>query len=143
VTTVLAQPRLRWWEGVGSPGIGGYVLADLAAVAVLALSLPLTGDLPDDLGTYLGGVTLVGIFGFIYSIPLALVGIPIVHFCCLRVRSQALHVLAAGLVGVGAAVVPLAVWSGELVLLPALYLGLATAVGRAAVIPLALARRPS
>ena len=30
----------------------------------------------------------MAVYAFFYSIPLALVGIPIVHFCCLRVRTR-------------------------------------------------------
>ena len=138
-TTQITEEHLRWWEGVGSPGIGGYVLADLAAVATLALALPAFSDPSGGVGGYLGLMVLVAFFGLFYSIPLAVVGIPIVHFCCLRVRSQAVHVLAAGLVGVAVGTVPFALTGGGVDLVPGLVLGLTTAVGRAAVIPLALA----
>jgi hypothetical protein len=141
VSAQLVQPRQRWWEGVGSPGIVGYLLADLVAVAAVALVLPAVSDFSGGIGGYLSGVVLVGIFASLYSIPLAAVGIPIVHFCCLRVRSQWVHVMAAGLVGFAAAVVPVALLGGDLDMLPGLVLGAATAIGRAAVIPLALERR--
>src|SRR6185312_15632048 len=108
------EERLRQWEGVGSPGIGGYVLADLAAVAALAVLLPSVDATVADFGDYLTGIAFVGVFAFFYSIPLALIGIPIVHFCCLRVRNQAVHVLAAGLVGIAVITVPVLVLSGEL-----------------------------
>jgi hypothetical protein len=140
MTTQVTEERLSPWEGVGSPGIGGYVLADVAAVAALAVLLPSVDATVADLGDYLAGVALVGFYAFFYSIPLALVGIPIVHFCCLRVRNQAVHVLAAGLVGTAMITLPVLVLSGELSG-AGLYLGAATAIGRAAVIPLALARR--
>jgi hypothetical protein len=138
------EQRLPWWQGVGSPGIGGYVLADLAAVATLAVLLPLTGGFESGVAAYVSVVLLVGFFALFYSIPLALVGIPIVHFACLRVRNQAVHVLAAGVVGVAVADVASALGTGDAESWAGgLYLGVATAIGRAAVIPLALARRPS
>jgi hypothetical protein len=140
-TTELAPPVTAWWQGVGSPGIAGYFLADLVAVGAMAVALPLSGDFSGGLGEYLSGVVVVGVFAFIYSVPLAAVGIPIVHVSCLRVRSQAVHVLAAGLVGVAAAMVPLALTGGGLDIVPGLYLGAATAIGRAVVIPMARSRR--
>ena len=138
------EGRVPWWHGVGSPGIGGYVLADLASVAALAVMLPLEDVTSGGLGGYLAGVVFVGLFGFFYSIPLALVGIPIVHFSTLRVRNQAVHVLAAGLVGFLASVVSAVVFGGLANIGDSwgfgLLLGCATAIGRAAVIPLARRR---
>jgi hypothetical protein len=77
VSAQLVLPRRPWWEGVGSPGIGGYVLADLAAVAAVALVLPATSDFSGGIGGYLSGVVLVGFFAFFYSIPLAAAVIPL------------------------------------------------------------------
>lgn len=139
MSTVATQAPLRWWEGVGSPGVGGYVLANFASVAALAVLLPSVDATMADFGDYLTGVAIVAVYAFFFSIPLALIGIPIVHFCCLRVRNQAVHVLAAGVVGVAVITLPVLVLSGELEG-AGLYLGVATAIGRAAVIPLALAR---
>jgi hypothetical protein len=138
-----APARLEWWEGDGSPGVLGYVLADLKAVGALALVMPLFSGFSDGFLAYPIEFVVVGFFAFLYSIPLAAVGIPVVHFSCLRVRSQAVHVLAAGLVGVAAGVVPIVALGGGLDLVPGLFLGAATAVGRAVVIPMALARRKS
>ena len=63
MSTVATQAPPRWWEGVGSPGVGGYVLSDLAAVAALAVDLPpvLSGDVEDwPAGLCLGAATAIG-----------------------------------------------------------------------------------
>ncbi len=141
MTAVATEAPPQWWQGVGSPGVAGYIVADLVAVGALALLLPL--GVSPDVADYGVGVMVVLIWGGLGSIPLALIGCPVVHSCCLRVRSQAVHVLAAGLVGFWIVVLPIGVSSGDWLAPEGLFLGTATALGRAAVIPLARARMRS
>lgn len=96
---------------------------------------PLTaGELLEIPGIMLEWAILVGAF----AMPTAPVGVLVVHLACERFDAQWIHVLASGLVGTGAVVTvsvlllggPFEFW--EL----ALGVGLCTALGRAAVIPM-------
>ena len=88
-------------------------------------------------GFYVAFVVVASIYGS----PAAGLGCLVVHFLCLRVRSQVVHVAAAALVGVAAG------WAYGTVLFDGYWeqlwwqLGIATAIGRAVVIPLARRRR--
>ena len=147
------QVRRRWWHGAGSPGFWGYVVAVVVSAGVLGV-VTLLGALPDvirgdgseDLLVLPLGAVLVAMFALIYAVPLAPPGVLLVHLLCLRVRHQVVHVLAAGLAGAGAALVWVgAVDAGSPGWFP-FQLAVATACGRAAVVPLArrrqAARRP-
>ncbi len=127
-----------WWHGVGSPGVPGYVLAVAVSDLVFALLLPGQALLDGDLQGYAFVALLAAVFSVPYCIPLAVPGVLLVHLVCLRVTSQVVHVVTAGLVGATAGWV---LWAGVLgetgfpLLAPAI--ATATAVGRAAVIPMA------
>ena len=136
---------------MGSPGVGGYVLAVAVSACALGVVL-LIGALPEALGDEGGedllilptGVLVVTLYALFFAVPLAPPGVLLVHLLCLRVRHQAVHVLAAGLAGAAAALV----WvrtsgvGGDPGWFP-LQLAVATACGRAAVVPLARRRRAS
>ena len=125
-----------WWRGVGSPGVPGYVLAVALSDLVFALLLPGEALLEGDLQGYLFVALLAAVFSVPYCIPFAVPGVLLVHFVCLRVTSQAVHVVTAGLVGAMAGWVLWTLVLGETGFpLLALAIGFATLVGRAAVIP--------
>lgn len=143
---VARDDRLRWWEGSGSPGVGGYVLAVVASALALG-PVVVVSMLPDalrgteDPSSLLGGLVLITLFSLVLSVPVAPAGVLLTHLLCLRVRHQGVHVLAAGLAGVLTVLVwEWAVDPGGLDRFP-LLLGIATACGRAAVVPLARRRR--
>ena len=122
-----------------TPGIGGYLLAWLVSVLVFTAVLEVGLDDPVDNG-FTDFVVLAWGVG-IYSLPFALVGIPVVHFLGRSVRAQSVHVLAAGAVGWAClGLLPLLAGEPE-----AAVLGLAlagpTALGRLAVVPLVWDRR--
>lgn len=137
------------FHGVGSPGIGGYVLAWLASAVALPLVLGSTVLVPGGALTSMSATDVIPTLGFavvfmtvaaVYGAPAALVGCLVVHFVCLRVGSQAVHVAAAGATGMGAGWVYdtwlfQGSWDGLW-----LQLAVATAIGRAVVIPLARRR---
>ena len=128
-----------WWSG-GSPGIGGYVLAVVASAGVLALLFPV-GTLLDEPVGYPVLVALVFAYGLAYSLPVAVPGCLLVHLVCLRVEAQWVHVLAAGVAGLLAgALAPARLFGGDWPWLGPL-LGLATTIGRTAVVPLAGTRQ--
>ena len=143
---VARDERLRWWEGSGSPGVGGYVLAVVASAPALGLVLaasmvPGVVDGSESPGSLLGGLVLVTLFALMYAVPVAPAGVLVVHLLCLRVRHQGVHVLAAGLAGAVAALVwEVTLGAATLDRFP-WALGIATACGRAAVVPLARRRR--
>ena len=137
------------FRGVGSPGIGGYFLAWLASASALPLMLFLAVLLPGGERVSLSVTGVIPALGFalvfamaaaIYGAPAALVGCLTVHLLCLRIRSQAVHVAAAAAMGVVTG------WSYDAWLFQGswdwlwLQLGIATAIGRAVVIPLARRR---
>lgn len=135
MTQAPVEPRLRWWEGVASPGPLGYALALLLSapfLAALATALEMLGeqvpgDPPDAGGTFLG----VLLFGWVFTLLIGPPGVLAVHLVTLRVRAQWAHVLVTALVGLAAGL--LVVQAAEpLVAL----LALAVAAARAAVVPL-------
>jgi len=147
--TVPARSRAHPLRGAGAPGLGGYVLAVLASAVCLGLVLGVAEVIaesetlafaPEDL-IYVVLLPLgVAALAVIYGLPAALLGCLVVHLVCLRVPLQGVHVAMAGLAGVAAGVV----YGG--VLFDGFYglwlpLGIATMVGRAAVIPLVRGRR--
>ncbi|GAB3990886.1 hypothetical protein [Nocardioides marmoraquaticus] len=127
-----SSPPPRWWEGVASPGPLGYALAVLVSVvalAVLAAVVEATyAEAASDPASVLVGVAL---FGTVLALGIAPPGVLAVHLVTLRVRSQAVHVLVTGVVGLVAGLVVVR----DLEPLVAL-LAVATAVGRATVVPL-------
>jgi hypothetical protein len=128
-----------------TPGLAGYWLAVLVSIGVTALSIAVQ-SLPGD---GLGGAAAVLIVGTLYvtifAIPTAPIGVLLVHFACRRVQDQRVHVLVAGLAGILTGVVfglLIDVGSGVLEMWSfTLTLGIATATGRAVVIPLVPAVR--
>ena len=137
---------LRWWQGVASPGVGGYLLAVVVSAAAVGLGagasmVPDAFSGREDPGSLLTGSLLVGVVALLFAVPLAPAGVLLVHLACLRVRHQAVHVLAAGVAGAVTALVwGWVVDTGEVGGF-ALGLGAATACGRAAVAPLARRRQ--
>jgi hypothetical protein len=143
----IVSPAFR---GVGSPGVGGYVLAWLASAVALPLVLLLGVLLPGGERASLSVTEVIPTLGFalvfamaaaVYGAPAALVGCLVVHLVCLRVDSQAVHVAAAAAAGLVTG------WGYDTWLFQGswdwlwLQLGIATAVGRAVVIPLVRRRR--
>lgn len=140
--------RPSWWEGVGSPGVGGYVLAYVASAVALIVVSVLGGILEgganlsiDELASGVGVLVVGTIYALVFGAPAAVIGCFVVHLVCLRVVEQPVHVLVAGLAGAVAGVAyELILFSGSFSGGLWILLGLATAIGRAAVIPLARAR---
>lgn len=150
-TTVPAGSTGHRLRGAGAPGLGGYVLAVLASAGILGVIQTVAMSL-DEIGTgdALVGellVTLVvlplGIAGLalVYGCPAALVGCLLVHLVCVRVTSQGVHVLAAGLSGAATGWVYGPGLDDLLTGWLWLELGIATALGRVVVIPLARRRQ--
>lgn len=122
-----------------TPGVRGYLLAWLVSVLVFSLEVVvLSGEGIVDL--LVGFVVIAGVTG-LFSVPFAAIGVPVVHFSCRRVEAEAVHVLAAGTVGwVSFAALPL--FNGDpWAALGGLVLGVPTALGRLAVVPLVSRRR--
>lgn len=133
-----------------TPGWEGYVVAVLVSDGLCALGLVAVASLtpgPGAWGSWLDGVVdllvalvLAAIYVGIVSVPFALVGVPLVHLLCRRARRQWVHVSVAGaagllaglaFAGVARGVDGLAYWPWMVLVVP-----VATAGGRAAVIPL-------
>ena len=93
-----------------------------------------------DVGRLLAGLFVTLVYVTIFAIPTAPVGVLLVHLCCRRVQPQWVHVIAAGGAGVltGLAFGAWAAGVTEIFSATALaaILGVATAIGRACVIPL-------
>ncbi len=150
MSTVRAEARPGWWRAVASPGFGGYVLAFLVSAGVMGVGVPLEGIIGQlahwslDFGE-LFYVTAMGVytmlFAVLYGFPAAVVGCLLVHLVCLRIPEQLIHVTAAGLVGMATGAVYDAVLFNGYWDWLWLLLGIATAIGRAAVIPLARRRQ--
>jgi hypothetical protein len=119
---------------VTTPGVGGYLVAWL--VSVLVCGIWLFSPDPVTPGAAVGAACLLAPF----SAPFAGLGIVAVHVACRDVPAQWVHVLAAGLAGAATG----AFWA--VTLLFAQYqliwvVGVATAAGRLAVVPLVWLRR--
>ncbi|MEO7351455.1 MAG: hypothetical protein ABIR34_12525 [Marmoricola sp.] len=123
-----------------TPDAGGYVLAVLVSIGVTTLLLVLTDITLHDLQRDLAALLVATIYVTLFALPTAPIGVLLVHLACRRVEQQSVHVLAAGLAGVltglcfGAWVDGVSGLADTFSL--SLILGVATAAGRAAVIPL-------
>ena len=128
--------------GTNTPGPGGYLLAVLVSDFAFALLLGLGALADGDIDAFFGGLVLFTVITAIYAIPFAVPGVLLVHFLARRATSQLVHVATAGAVGLLAGLVASA-WIFRNDGWPWLVLevGVATAVGRAAVIPLVPAVR--
>ena len=117
-----------------APGPGGYVLAVVTADLVVSLLL---GALvfTDAATSPFTGVMIALAYASVFSVPFALVGVVVVHLGCRRNRSQFVHVLAAGAAGLLSAVVANATVFGGRAHALYVVLPLATALGRAALVP--------
>ncbi len=128
------------------PGLLGYLLAYLVSTVAFSvlLAAPAVGG-PDAVrpGDFAAAVGIFWLYAVILGLPFGMVGIPAVHFLCRWNPLQVVHVLAAGAVGCVAGAVVLS-WLGgkELTLVSGFGLGLgaSTAIGRAAVVPIARRR---
>lgn len=128
-----------------TPGVGGYAIAVLVSIWVTVVLLALS-DASNHDPVGIAMALMVGVvYVTIFAVPTAPVGVLVVHLCCRRIEQQWVHVLAAGLCGVLTGLAFGAVVSGVDGLFETLdltvMLGVATAVGRAAVIPLVPSRR--
>ena len=150
MSALVAERQLTWWQGVGSPGLGGYVLAFLVSAGVMGLSVPMEATVGhfvhgswslDDLFYATAVGVLTAIFALFYGLPGALVGCLLVHLVCRRIPEQSIHVATAGLAGAAAGVVYDAVLFDEFWGMLWILLGIAAAIGRAVVIPLARRRQ--
>ncbi|HWU20188.1 MAG TPA: hypothetical protein VN088_01585 [Nocardioides sp.] len=125
-----------------TPDPRGYLAAWAVSAAVYAAIFAIGTSLRDGTGagTALGVFVIYGYGIGAVSIPFALVGVGLVHLTCRRVRHQAVHVVAAGLAGAPPAGFMVAVdpqagaWLWWLI-------PVATAIGRASVVPLVQRRR--
>ncbi len=128
--------------GTNTPGAGGYLLAVLVSDFVFALLLGLGALVEGDVEAFFGGVVLFTVITIFYSIPFAVPGVLAVHFCCRTVTSQVAHVAVAGAAGLLAGLLAeVVLFGGEAASWLVLAVGVATATGRAAVIPLVPAVR--
>ena len=127
---------------MNTPGALGYLVAVLVSDFAFAFLLGLGALADGDTDAFFGGLVLFTVVSAIYSIPFAVPGVLLVHFSCRRVASQAVHVAAAGAAGLLAGIVFEAAVTGGFDSFPlVLAVGVATATGRAAVIPLVPAVR--
>lgn len=113
-----------------TPGPAGYLLAWW--VSLVAVGLGLTLAFPEEARWWARfAIYLVATAGI--SLPLAAIGVLLVHVACGRFSQQWVHVAAAGVAGFYAGV-----WLGPFV---ALMVAASTALGRLVVVPLVWARR--
>ncbi len=122
-----------------TPGPDGYVAVWVLSVWLFALGVVLPS------GPGVAGFFPVLVFVLtataIVSVPFAAVGVVVVHVVCRQVEAQWVHVLVAGLTGYATMVVIALLGAGPEVLGSGWWLGMVTAVARAALIPLVLRRR--
>lgn len=121
---------------VNTPGVGGYVVAWMTSVVVLALVLLVSlepGPVPPQ--------TVLWLLFFLVplSAPFACAGILLVHHVCRDEPRQSLHVLVAAAAGAMTGGLVTMVGVELVVLVPVV--AAATALGRAVVIPLVWRRR--
>lgn len=85
------------------PGPGGYLIAVVISWCVFAVGLLVPGisdyGLPDGIGVLVIYGPMIVIACATYGLPVAVVGVLLVHFGCRNVRATAAHVAAAGIVG--------------------------------------------
>lgn len=137
-----------------TPGFGGYVVMFLVSLLVAPTAFVVGGVLlsggDDGLGI-LAIWPIVAIYQLIFAIPLAAVGLPVIHLLCRRARAQWVHVLVAGLVPGALLVAFLVVGPGigsldseglGLLAMIGVPAGIGSAAGRAGVIGLVRRRRP-
>jgi len=131
-----------------TPGVGGYLLAYVISVLCFPFSAGAVAAfiaLPHgELGAVLLVIAVYTSYASLFSLPFAIVGIPLVHLLSRRFASQAAHVaitggvtvmvIAVGFAGVGAASFTEGLAIGAGIAVP-------TMTGRAAVIPLVRRRR--
>lgn len=128
-----------------TPGLAGYLaawalscLVTVAGAAGIALADP-SADQP--LLDALVVLTLGSFWVPLYSLPFAVVGIPLVHLACRRVEAQWVHVVAAGAAGLLPALA-VRLMTGEWIWAWA-SIAACTALGRLAVVPMVRQRRDS
>lgn len=141
---------LAYLEGVqaadcrNTPGILGYALVYAIAVGLVCVGLSLA-ESDQWFDEYTAGY--VFLFAFALLGPVALVVVlPLLHFAIRRIRNQGVHVAVTGLVGLATAWISWmylteGVLDDTFDVLFVLGAGAATALGRAAVIPMVLRRR--
>ena len=134
------------WTGErrSTPTAVGYLLAVGVSIGVAAILLAVLWASERNVQGIAAALLVSLVYVTVLAIPVAPVGVLLVHLCCRRTDRQGVHVLAAGLAGVLAGLAFGALVSGvpgaaERLDL-ALVLGVAAATGRAAVIPLRPAR---
>lgn len=136
---------------INTPGPAGYLLALLISIpAMPALAVvygwiwaavddtTAAGEPAIDLIVMWPYASLVVSF---VAVPLALVGIPLVHLLSARTRPQVVHVVMTGAVTFAEVCLLFGGPGDELARTLAVFAAAATMVGRAAVIPMVLARR--
>jgi hypothetical protein len=122
-----------------TPGPLGYLGAVLVSIGVTASGIAVSYAPESGLLAGLWVFVLAAVYSTIAALGAAPVGVLLVHLTCRKVTAQWVHVAVAGLSGVLTGLV-FAVWTGDGIEWGyagywAGLLGLATAVGRAAVIP--------
>ncbi len=124
-----------------TPGLGGYLLAWLVSVVAFATAIVTIGALeqPVPLGERLPLVAGFTVWVGVVSLLLAPWAMPVVHYTCRHLDAQLLHVFTAGVAGAVVGVLFCLLVPGFILFAP--YLPLATALGRAAVVPLVWTRR--
>lgn len=128
-----------------TPGLAGYLaawavscLVTVAGAAGIALADP-SADQP-----LLDALAVLALGSFwvpVYSLPFAVVGIPLVHLACRRVDAQWVHVAAAVAAGLLPAVA-IRQMTGEWIWAWA-SIAVCTGLGRLAVVPMVRRRRDS
>ena len=128
-----AEPR----RVATTPGRWGYAAAVLASLAAFAVLLPLPTLLVAGTDEYLHAVGWVLGYGVWLAAPMGALGVLVVHLLCADEPRQAVHAFIAGCLGLAIGVAFFGpVLDGDRYLWPALSLAAATALGRAAVVPL-------
>lgn len=127
------------------PGLLGYAAAVVIAYAAngVLVGLRVAADDPvAGLGLATVGLPFTMMYEATYGLPFALVGVALLHLICQHLPEQWVHVTVAGMLGAATgAFLSGTILEGHLVGWNAAQVALATAVGRAAVIPLVVRRR--